>query len=77
MFGAVREIDMSDLQDGFPALLTMIMMPLTYSITNGIGTGFIAYVFLRVVNGRAREIHPLMWFVSVAFVIYFVIPLLS
>jgi AGZA family xanthine/uracil permease-like MFS transporter len=77
MFGAVREIDVTDLQDGFPALLTLIMMPLTFSITNGIGAGFITYVFLRLVNGRAREIHPLMWVISLAFVIYFVIPLLS
>ncbi len=77
MFGAVREIDVTDIHDGFPALLTLIMMPLTYSITNGIGAGFISYVFLRVVSGRAREIHPLMWIVSIAFVIYFIVPLLS
>jgi AGZA family xanthine/uracil permease-like MFS transporter len=77
MFRAVREIDVTDLMDGFPALLTLIMMPLTFSITNGIGAGFITYVFLRLVNGRAREVHPLMWVISLAFVIYFVIPLLS
>jgi adenine/guanine/hypoxanthine permease len=77
MFAAVREIDVTNLQDGFPALITLIMMPLTYSITNGIGAGFITFVFLRVVNGRAREIHPLLWIVSLAFVVYFIVPLLS
>jgi AGZA family xanthine/uracil permease-like MFS transporter len=73
MFAAVREIDVTDLLDGFPALLTLIMMPLTYSITNGIGAGFISYVFLRLVSGRAREVPLLLWIVSLAFVIYFVL----
>lgn len=76
MFAAVREIDVTDLLDGFPALVTLMMMPLTYSITNGIGAGFIVYVFLRVVSGRAREIHPLLWVVTLAFVLYFAVPLL-
>lgn len=75
MFAAVREIDVSDLLNGFPALITLIMMPLTYSITNGIGAGFVTYAFLRLVSGRAREIHPLFWVVSAAFIIYFLIPL--
>lgn len=76
MFAAVREIDVTDLFDGFPALVTLIMMPLTYSITNGIGAGFIVYAFLRLVSGRAREVHPLLWIVSLAFVLYFLAPLL-
>lgn len=71
MFAAVRDIDVTNLLDGFPALVTMLMMPLTYSITNGIGAGFISYVFLRVVSGRAREVHPLLWIVTLAFVVYF------
>jgi AGZA family xanthine/uracil permease-like MFS transporter len=77
MFTVVREIDVTNLLDGFPALMTLIMMPLTFSITNGIGAGFITYTFLRVVSGRAREIHPLMWIVTLAFVIYFVVPLID
>jgi AGZA family xanthine/uracil permease-like MFS transporter len=77
MFAAVREIDVTDLLDGFPALITLIMMPLTYSITNGIGAGFITYAFLRLVSGRAREVHPLFWIVAASFIIYFVIPLLQ
>lgn len=77
MFAAIREIEVTDLHDGFPALITLIMMPLTYSITNGIGAGFVTYAFLRLVSGRAREIHPLLWIVSLAFVIYFLIPLIQ
>ena len=73
MFAAIREIDVTNLLDGFPALLTLIMMPLTYSITNGIGAGFVSYVFLRLVSGRAREVPPLLWIVSLAFVIYFAV----
>jgi len=77
MFAAVREIDVTNLMDGFPALITLIMMPLTYSITNGIGAGFISYVFLRLVSGRAREIRPLLWIVTAAFVVYFSQPLFT
>jgi AGZA family xanthine/uracil permease-like MFS transporter len=74
MFAAVREIDFGNLLDGFPALMTLIMIPLTYSITNGIGAGFITYCFLRAVSGRAREVPPLLWGISAAFVLYFLIP---
>jgi AGZA family xanthine/uracil permease-like MFS transporter len=77
MFAAVREIDVTNLLDGFPALITLIMMPLTFSITNGIGAGFISYVFLRLVSGRAHEIHPLLWIVTAAFVVYFLQPLFT
>lgn len=77
MFTVVREIDVTNLLDGFPALITLIMMPLTFSITNGIGAGFITYTFLRIVSGRAREIHPLMAIVTFAFVLYFLIPLID
>jgi AGZA family xanthine/uracil permease-like MFS transporter len=71
MFTLVKDIPVGDLEDGLPALLTMILMPLTYDITVGIGAGFISWVFLKVVKGKVAEIHPLMWAVSIAFVIYF------
>ena len=48
-------------------------MPFTYSIANGIGAGFVSYVLLRLAVGRAREIHPLMWAIAAAFVLYFAI----
>jgi adenine/guanine/hypoxanthine permease len=48
-------------------------MPFTYSISAGIGAGFVSYVLLKVVLGKARLVHPLMWIVSALFVIYFAI----
>jgi AGZA family xanthine/uracil permease-like MFS transporter len=68
----VREIPFGDLEEGLPALLTLTLMPLTYSITNGIGAGFIAYVFLKLVRRRAADVHPMMYGASAAFVLYFV-----
>jgi AGZA family xanthine/uracil permease-like MFS transporter len=74
MFSIAREFDWGDIDDVFPALVTLIVMPLTYSITNGIAAGFVSYVFLKVVTGKAREIHPLLWLVAILFVVYFAIP---
>lgn len=71
MFTITREIEWGEMDDLFPAMITMIVMPLTYSITNGIAAGFVAYVFLKALHGKAREVHPLMWLVSAAFVLYF------
>jgi adenine/guanine/hypoxanthine permease len=71
MITQIRDIDFADVEEGFPALLALILMPLTFNITNGIGAGFIAYVLIKVVRGKAREIHPLLWVVAVAFVVYF------
>jgi AGZA family xanthine/uracil permease-like MFS transporter len=71
MIGLIRDIDFSDIEEGFPALLGLILMPLTFSITVGIGAAFIAYVVVKVVRGKATEVHPLMWVVAIAFLIYF------
>ncbi len=71
MFTLIRDIPVGELEDGLPALLTMILMPLTYDITVGIGAGFISWVIIKVVRGKLAEVHPLMWLVSVAFVIFF------
>ena len=54
-----------------PAFLTMILMPFTYSITAGIGAGFIVYVVLKVAVGKAKLVHPLMWVAAALFVAYF------
>ena len=53
-----------------------MVMPFTYSITNGIGFGFVSYVIIRVARGQARLIHPFMWIASAAFVLYFLAPLI-
>ena len=71
MFTQVRDIKVADLEDGLPALLTMLLMPLTYDISIGIGAGFISWVLIKLVRGKVSEIHPLMWVVSIAFVVFF------
>ncbi|UVS76808.1 NCS2 family permease [Actinokineospora sp. UTMC 2448] len=71
MMAQIRDIDFSDFTVALPAFLTIVVMPFTYSIANGIGAGFVSYVVLHVVTGRARRVHPLMWIVSAAFIVYF------
>jgi AGZA family xanthine/uracil permease-like MFS transporter len=63
-----------DFATGFAILLTVFVMPLTYSITNGIGAGFLAYAFLKAVSGKSRDVTLWMWIASVAFLIYFADP---
>jgi AGZA family xanthine/uracil permease-like MFS transporter len=71
MVGLIKDIDFSDVEEGFPALLGLILMPLTFSITVGIGAAFVSYVILKIVRGKITEVHPLMWAVAIAFVVYF------
>jgi AGZA family xanthine/uracil permease-like MFS transporter len=75
--GKFAGIDFHDLAIGLPAALVIMLMPFSFSITNGIGFGFIAYVLIRATQARAREVHPLMWAVSAAFTLYFFVPLLQ
>jgi adenine/guanine/hypoxanthine permease len=71
MFTLISDINVRDMEDGIPALLTMILMPLTYDITVGIGAGFISWTAIKLFKGKMSEIHPLMWLVAAAFVVYF------
>lgn len=71
MVGLLRHIDFTDLEEGFPALLAIILMPLTYSITVGIAAGFVMHSLIKVVKGKWSQIHPLMWIVTAACVIFF------
>jgi len=73
MMMQVRGIDWDDLEIAIPAFLTIILMPFTYSITVGIGAGFVSYVVVKAVRGRARQLHPLLWAVAALFVVYFAI----
>ena len=74
---ALAGIDFHDVALGIPAALVIMVMPFSWNITNGIGFGFIAYVLVRLAQRRLRDIHPLMAAVSLAFAVYFVIPLLQ
>ena len=73
MVTQVSGIDWKDYGVAIPAFLTMVLMPFTYSITVGIGAGFISYVLIAIARGKAREIHPLMWGTAAMFVIYFML----
>ncbi len=73
MMSQVKSIDWDDVEIALPAFLTIVLMPFTYSITAGIGAGFITYVLIKTVRGRFRDIHPLLWVVAVLFVAYFAI----
>lgn len=71
LVNVVRDIEWNTFDEAFPAFLTIIGIPLTYSISNGIGMGFLSWLLLKVINRQVREIHPLMWAVCIAFAVYF------
>jgi AGZA family xanthine/uracil permease-like MFS transporter len=71
MFTQIGEIDVRDIYTGLPALLTMILMPLTFTIYIGIGAGIVTWVFLQIVGRKFSNIHWLMWIVFLAFLVFF------
>ncbi len=71
MMSQVKNIEWDDLGIGIPAFLTIILMPFSYNISVGIGAGFVTHVVIRVVQGRSKEVHPLLLLVSGLFMIYF------
>lgn len=77
MMMQIVHIDWQDFEIALPAFLTIVFMPFAYSITTGIGAGFIMYVAMKVFAGKANRVHPLMWVVSALFVVYFTTGLIS
>jgi AGZA family xanthine/uracil permease-like MFS transporter len=75
--GSVKEIDWTDHTIAVPAFVTMLMMPFTYSITNGIGMGFITFVVLRLAAGRGREVPAAMYVVAAVFAFFYLMPALG
>lgn len=73
MMTQVKNIDWDKYEIAIPAFLTIAVMPFTYSITNGIGAGFLAFVLIKTVLGKAKEIHWLLWATSALFLVYFAI----
>ncbi len=73
MMTQIRHIDFNDYSIGIPAFLTIALMPFTYSITNGIGAGFVSWVIIKIATGKIKEINWLMWVISIAFIVYFAI----
>jgi len=73
MMQQITGIAWDDVEIAIPAFLTIVLMPFTYSITVGIGAGFLAYVLIKTVRGKVSEVHPLMWAVAAMFLVYFAI----
>ncbi len=71
MLTQIKNIDLSDFNVLLPVFLTATVMPLTYSIANGIGAGFISWVVLNTFSGKAKQVHWLLWIVAAGFVLYF------
>ena len=72
MMTEIGEIDWSDIASAFPAFVTIIGIPFTYSIANGIGFGFISYCIIKVVQGKPKDVKPLMWVAALAFLAAFI-----
>src|SRR5699024_2218721 len=72
MSTALKQIEWDKFEIAVPAFLTIIAKPLTYSIITGIAIGFVFYQITMIMNGRAKEIHPVMYGLSVIFVLYFI-----
>jgi adenine/guanine/hypoxanthine permease len=73
MMVQVKAIPWDDWEIAIPAFLTIVLMPFSYSITVGIGAGFVTYVVIKAAVGKAAQLHPLLWVVSALFVVYFAI----
>lgn len=71
MMTQITDIDFTDVEIAVPAFLTIILMPFAYSITVGMGAGFVMYVLIRVARGKARDVHWLMYLIALMFVAYF------
>jgi len=76
MIRSVRDVDWDDFTEALPAFLTLVLMPLTFSITDGIAFGFISYALLKVATGRAREAHWLIYVFALLFIVRYAVPAL-
>lgn len=72
MMQQIVRIDWKDVEIAIPAFMTVVIMPFSYSITNGIGAGFITYVVIKTLRGKFRQVHPLMYITTAFFILYFV-----
>jgi AGZA family xanthine/uracil permease-like MFS transporter len=77
MMGLARQIPWDDYEEAIPAFVTMAGMPFTWSITNGIGAGFVTWLAIKTAGGKGAQVHWMMWLVGAAFVLYFALPLVE
>lgn len=73
MMGTFKEIDWNDLEEAIPAFMASIFMGLCYNISYGIAAGFITYCLIKAITGKAKEVHPVLWIVTILFIVNFVI----
>ena len=73
MMSEIGKVEWDKIEYALPEFLTIFAIPMTYSITNGIGFGFIAYCVIKVVQGKAGEVKPLMWAAAMAFLLMFIL----
>jgi AGZA family xanthine/uracil permease-like MFS transporter len=72
MLSMVKNIPWDKFEEALPAFLTIVAMVFTFSISKGIGFGFISYCIIKIATGKWREVHPVMWIVAFVFLLYFV-----
>ncbi|MBI4637179.1 MAG: NCS2 family permease [Candidatus Rokubacteria bacterium] len=77
MMTLAREIPWDDAEEAIPAFVTMLAMPFTWSITNGIGAGFVTHAAIKLLCGKGRQVHWMVYVASAAFVVYFGLPLVE
>ncbi|WP_089283651.1 NCS2 family permease [Anaerovirgula multivorans] len=73
MMSPINKIDLDDFTEAIPAFLTIIMMPLAYSIAEGIVFGMVSYVFLKLLTGKGNKVSPIMYILTILFIIKFLI----
>ena len=77
MMTIVRDMAWDDYEEALPAFVTMLVMPFTWSITNGIGAGFVTWTAIKVLSGKAGRVHWMLYAASAAFAVYFTLPLVE
>jgi adenine/guanine/hypoxanthine permease len=77
MMSVARDVIWDNYEEAIPVFVTMLVMPFTWSITNGIGSGFVTHVAIKVLNGRGGQVHWMLYLAAAAFVVYFLMPLLE
>ncbi|WAM30518.1 NCS2 family permease [Caldicellulosiruptor naganoensis] len=73
MISSIKKIDFSDFEEALPAFLTIVIMPFTYSIANGISAGIIFYVLVKLLRGKAKEVHPITYVLAILFILRFMV----
>ena len=77
MMSVARDVAWDEFEEAIPAFVTMLVMPFTWSITNGIGAGFVTYVAIKLLSGRAARVHWMLYVAAAAFVVYFLLPVIE